>query len=33
MSFNIDVGVMINGLITSGENGAEYSSKSSTMVM
>ena len=33
MSFNIDVGVMINDLITSGEKGAEYSSKSSTIVM
>ena len=29
MSFNIDVGVMINDLITSGEKGAEYSPKSS----
>ena len=25
MPFNIDVGVMINDLITSGEKGAEYS--------
>ena len=33
MSFNIDVGVMINDLITSGEKGAEYSSKSSTIVI
>jgi len=33
MSFSIDVGVMINDLITSGEKGAEYSSKSSTIVM
>ena len=33
MSFNIDVGVMIDDLITSGEKGAEYSSKSSTIVM
>jgi len=35
MSFNIDVGVMINDLITitSGEKGAEYSSKSSMIVM
>ena len=33
MSFNIDVGVMINDLVTSGEKGAEYSSKSSTIVM
>ena len=33
MSFNIDVGVMINDLITSGEKGAEYSSKNSTIVM
>ena len=33
MSFNIDVSVMINDLITSGEKGAEYSSKSSTIVM
>jgi len=32
-NFNIDVGVMINELITSGEKGAEYSSKSSTIVM
>ena len=33
MSFNIDVGVMINELITSGKKGAEYSSKSSTIVV
>jgi len=33
MSFNIDVGVIINDLITSGEKGAEYLSKSSTIVM
>jgi len=33
MPFSIDVGVMINDLITSGEKGAEYSSKSSTIVM
>jgi len=33
MSFHIDVGVMINDLITSGEMGAEYSAKSSTIVM
>ena len=33
MLLNIDVGVMINELITSGEKGAEYSSKSSTIVM
>ena len=33
MSFNIDVGVMINDLIISEEKGAEYSSKSSTIVM
>ena len=33
MSFNIDVGVMINDLITSGEKGAKYSSKNSTIVM
>jgi len=33
MSFHIDVGVMINDLITSGEKGAEYSSKSSMIVM
>ena len=33
MSFNIDDGVVINDLITSGEKGAEYSSKSSTIVM
>ena len=33
MSFNIDVGVMINDLITSGEKGAENSSKSSMIVM
>ena len=33
MSFNIDDGVMINDLITSGEKGAEYSSKSSTIVI
>jgi len=33
MSFSIDVGVMINDLVTSGEKGAEYSSKSSTIVM
>jgi len=33
MSFSIDVGVMINDLITSGEKGVEYSSKSSTIVM
>ena len=33
MSFNIDVGVTINDLITSGERGAENSSKSSTIVM
>ena len=33
MSFNIDVSVMINDLITSGEKGAEYSSKSSKIVM
>ena len=32
MSFNIDVGVMINDLITSGEKGTECSSKSSTIV-
>ena len=31
--FNIDVGGMINDLITSGEKGAEYSSKRSTIVM
>jgi len=30
-SSNIDVGVMINDLITSGEKGVEYSSKSSTI--
>ena len=33
MSFNIDIGVMINDLITSGEKGAEYSPQSSTIVM
>jgi len=35
MPFNIDVGdnAMINDLITSGEKGAEYSSKSSMIVM
>jgi len=33
MSFNRDIGVMIDDLITSGEKGAEYSSKSSTIVM
>ena len=33
MSFNIDVGVTINDLITSGEEGVENSSKSSTIVM
>jgi len=33
MSFNIDVDVMNNDLITSEEKGEEYSSKSSTIVM
>ena len=33
MSFNIDVSVMINDLITSGEKRVENSSKSSTIVM
>ena len=33
MSFNIDVSVMINDLITSGEKEAEYSPQSSTIVM
>jgi len=33
LSCNIDVGVLINDLITSGVKGAEYSSKSSTIVM
>jgi len=33
MSFNTDVGVMINDLITSGEKGAEYSSKSPMTVI
>ena len=30
--YYVDVGVMINDLITSGEKGVEYSSKSSTIV-
>jgi len=30
-NFNIAIGVMINDFITSGEKGAEYSSKSSTI--